>query len=425
MLKVLIIDDHAGFRKLLRQYVRANWPDAEITDHDPVTMGPLPENYDGAGNHIVLLDYQLGTENGLDYLRRFRKIARFPPVIMLTGEGNERLAVDAIKLGAIDYIAKQAMTHDGLVKSMREALDARGTVERFEQSEAVIHPPIERRVEIKGLRILHKLGEGGMSTVYLAERVRGGRGDGNIVPGTSAGRAGEQIVVKVYDQAKGDKYGEGMQRFSQEYDIVRRLNHPGIVRIHEQGFTDEHAFIAMEYFPGGSLRERLREDLSPQQALSYVRGVADALEIVHAAGVVHRDLKPPNIMFRPDGCPVLIDFGVAKSLSESHDITRAGLAIGTPHYMSPEQVDGQTPDARSDLYGLGVIFFEMLTGCVPYSAATAMAVLYKHKHAPIPELRPSLSALQPLVNRFLAKAPEERFQSVHEIRQALTGLPKL
>jgi serine/threonine-protein kinase PpkA len=156
-----------------------------------------------------------------------------------------------------------------------------------------------------------------------------------------------------------------------------------------------------------------------------VSGVADALEAVHAAGIVHRDLKPANVMFRPDGGPVLIDFGVAKSLTESSDITRAGLAVGTPHYMSPEQVDGRTPDARSDLYGLGVMFFEMLTSCVPYSAATAMAVLYKHKHAPIPELRPSLAALQPLINRFLAKAPEERFQSVPEIREALTSLPKL
>ncbi len=408
MLKVLVVDDDAGFRMLLRQHLREEWPDVQVSDHDPVTMGWLPETYDGAGNDIVLLDYLLGRENGLDYLRRFRRVAHFPPVIMLTGEGSERVAVDAIKLGAVDYIAKQDMTHGGLVKSMREALDARGSVERFEKSEAA-HSIPERHVEIKGLHILRKLGEGGMSTVYLAERVRGG----------------EQIVLKVFDQAKGEKYGEGMQRFFQEYDIVRRLNHPGIVRIFEQGFTDDHAFIAMEFFPGGSLRDRMHNDLAPAEALKLLDGMADALEAVHAAGVVHRDLKPSNVMFRQDGRPVLIDFGVAKSLSKSSAITHTGLTIGTPHYMSPEQVDGQTPDARSDLYSLGVMFFEMLTGCVPYSAATAMAVMYKHKHAPIPELRPLLSALQPLVNRFLAKAPAERFQSVKEIREALTALPKL
>lgn len=408
MLKILIVDDDISFRKLLWEHLRTEWPNAEINEHDPVIMGALPDDFDGAGHHVVLLDYQMGPENGLDYLRRFRKTAGFPPVIMLTGEGSQRLAVEAIKLGAIDYIVKQDMTHDGLVTSMREALDARGTVERFEKAGADDAIP-RRRVEIKGLRILRKLGEGGMSTVYLAERVNGG---------------GEQIVLKVYDQVKGEKYGEGMERFSREYDIVRGLNHPGIVRIHEQGFTDDHVFIAMEYFPGGSLRDRLRSNLAPAVALQYVSDIADALEAVHAAGIIHRDLKPANIMFRQDGGLVLIDFGVARSLSESSDLTRAGLAVGTPHYMSPEQVDGHIPDARSDLYGLGVMFFEMLTGYVPYSAATAMAVLYKQKHAPIPELRPALAHLQPLVNRFMAKAPAERFQSVQEIRVALAAVQR-
>jgi serine/threonine-protein kinase PpkA len=127
-------------------------------------------------------------------------------------------------------------------------------------------------------------------------------------------------------------------------------------------------------------------------------------------------------MFRDDGSLALIDFGVAKQLADPLNLTRAGLAVGTPHYISPEQVDGAGADARSDLYALGVVLYEMLTGCVPYSARTAMAVMYKHKHAPVPALPRSLQLFQPLIERLLAKDPGARLQSVAELRAALPSM---
>lgn len=404
--RVLILDDHAGFRKLLRLHITSKWPDAQIIESDPVSEDRQPASYAAADYDLVLLDYQLGGLNGFDFLRHFRTVKDFPPVIMLTGEGNERLAVEAIKLGATDYIPKQQMTHEVLTRAAQEALDARGAVDRFEM--AVAKPIPERQVKIKGIRILNKLSEGGMSTVYLAEREP----------------HHEKIVLKLTDLTKAES-GEGeeaMQRFTREYEILRKLEHPRIVKIFEQGFTDDYAFIAMEYFSGGSLRDRLRAAITPDEALKLTIGITEALTVVHQAGVVHRDLKPHNVMFRNNGDLALIDFGVAKSARENSDLTRAGLVIGTPHYISPEQVDGLAPDARSDLYSLGVMFYEMLTGTVPYTARTPMAVLYKHRHAPIPELPEKLAAYTPLVQRLIAKAPKDRCQDVGELLASLNAL---
>jgi eukaryotic-like serine/threonine-protein kinase len=405
--RVLVIDDHQGFRHMVRRQLQAQWPDVRVAEYDPAAESQAPETVAKAGFDIVLLDYQLGEQNGLDYLRSFRTLPDFPPVIMLTGEGNERVAVEAIKLGAADYIPKQTMTHEALINAIREALDARGTVERFKAAEQQQQVPVERRIEIRGLKILRKLAVGGMSSVYLAQRTSGG----------------EEVVLKVFDQRRAERRDEdALQRFSREYDILQSLRHPSIVRIYEQGFTDEYAFIAMELVKGGSLRDRLRENMPAAEVMQYVVAIAETLQTVHEAGVVHRDLKPGNVMFREDGSLVLIDFGLAKTSSERMDLTRTGLMVGTPHYMSPEQVDGHPADVRSDLYALGVILYELLCGCVPYSARTPLAVLYKHKHAPIPVLPASRAGFQPLVERLLAKRPEDRFQSAGEFRVAAAGM---
>ncbi len=278
---------------------------------------------------------------------------------------------------------------------------------RYESQEP---PPKPRAgIEIKGLRILKKIGEGGISCVYLAQR------DGDPAP----------LVLKVFDHARRNENEEQLLRFFQECELLSRLNHRGIVRILERGSTDNWVYVAMEYFPAGSLRDPMKGPLKPAQALGYLRPLLDALEAVHAAGIVHRDLKPANVMLRQDGSPVLIDFGAAKSLSESTSLTRKGTVLGTPHYMSPEHSEGVTPDARSDLYALGCMLYEMLAGTVPYSASTALAVCYKHRHAPIPRLPEALAPAQPLIDRLLAKDRDERFGTAREVREALAVLSRL
>jgi CheY-like chemotaxis protein len=403
---VLVVDDDREYRRLLLQHITTKWPKALVEEFDPVTSPPLDDKH-AASFDVVLLDYLLGKENGLDYLRRFRQNPAFPPVIMLTAEGNERLAVSAIKLGAADYIPKRSVTHAALVGSIEEALDARGAVGRYEEQEP--KPKPQSGIVVKGLRILRKIGEGGISCVYLAQR------EGDATP----------VVLKVFDHARRNENEEQLLRFFQECELLSRLNHPGIVRLIERGSTDNWVYVAMEYFPAGSLRDHMKGPLPPARALAWMRPLLDALEVVHKAGIVHRDLKPANVMLRQDGSPVLIDFGAAKSLGETTNLTRKGTVLGTPHYMSPEHSEGVTPDARSDLYAAGAMLYEMLTGTVPYNASTALAVCYKHRHAPIPQLPPALARAQPLINRLLAKDRNDRYSSAQEVRESLGVLAQL
>jgi serine/threonine protein kinase len=163
----------------------------------------------------------------------------------------------------------------------------------------------------------------------------------------------------------------------------------------------------------------MRRGIVPLEAVGILRQMAAALAAIHAAGVLHRDLKPGNVMLRADGTIALIDFGLAKQLTLDAEITATGEIFGTPYYMSPEQGHGRDVDARSDVYSLGVIFYEMLTGKKPFLAPTPMAVIYKHSHAPIPRLPDDLAPWQPLLDKLLGKEPQDRYQSAAEICTAI------
>ena len=256
--------------------------------------------------------------------------------------------------------------------------------------------PGQEPLRLRGYRLSRKIGAGGMTEVYLAER------DSD----------GEPVVLKVLD-ASSKAASEHLARFIQEYAILSRIEHPHVVRIHDQGFTDDHAFIAMEYFPRGDLRSELSTGMSPQRALVVLEQVAQALGAIHSHGIIHRDLKPENIMRRADDSVALADFGIAKSLAAGDEPgwlkTRHGDVVGTPYYLSPEQAAGQPITPLSDLYSLGVVLYEMLTGDRPFRAPSLDALLALHMNAPTPRLPAEHAALQPILDRLMAKRPQDRF----------------
>lgn len=251
-----------------------------------------------------------------------------------------------------------------------------------------------------------ELGRGGMATVYRAYDPRFER----------------EVAIKVLPREMLHD-PQFRTRFEREAKTIAMLEHPAIVPVYDFGEEDGQLYFVMRYMPGGSLADRLRQGpLSVEEATRILARLAPALDTAHAKGIIHRDLKPGNILFDQYGEPYLSDFGIAKLTQGSTTITGSAI-IGTPAYMSPEQAQGEAIDARSDIYGLGVILFEMLTGQQPFQGDTPMSVVIKHITDPVPhilDLRPDLPVgIEKIVEKALAKRPEERFETASQLAEAL------
>jgi serine/threonine protein kinase len=322
-------------------------------------------------------------------------------VLLFAAESDEFLAVDALKAGAANFFPKDRVKHQRLIT----AVSAELKVDRVDPAGMLL---ANHRVlnGARKRRVVAKLYSSDLSSIYLAESE-----DGT-----------ERLALKVLRHVPDAGGGRLFDRFLQEYEVIARVDHPNVVRIFDLGIADDHAYLAMEYLGAGSLAERLVRALEPATALGYVRQIGGALQAIHGAGVLHRDLKPGNIMFRDDGSLALIDFGLAKQMRLHAAITGTGQIFGTPYYMSPEQGHAEPTDERSDLYSVGCILYEMLTGDRPFTASSPMGVIYRHAHAPRPRLVRGLTHFQPVLDRLLAVERLERFQSAAELLAALEDI---
>jgi serine/threonine protein kinase len=260
-------------------------------------------------------------------------------------------------------------------------------------------------IQIPGYEILRQLGAGGMSTVYLA------------IQRSLDRKVAIKVMRRGGDSASADVL-QAERRFLLEGRMMAKLPHRNIVAVYDIVSNESIAYISMEYLEGGTLAERMQTGLSLAEAVSVIVQIASALDFAHAHGVVHRDLKPANIMFRDLSTPVLTDFGIARYQEGSATrLTQTGMLVGTPTYMSPEQINGQPVDGRADLYSLGVLFYELLAGVPPFRADTPIAVLMAHLTQPPPPLPPEFAAFQPVLDRMLAKRRDDRYAGMKEFTQ--------
>jgi tRNA A-37 threonylcarbamoyl transferase component Bud32/DNA-binding NarL/FixJ family response regulator len=414
-MRVLVVDENADFRLVLAEYLREGHALAgattplEIRDWDPSRDG-VPSAASGfrLDFDVILIDSGIGNDDPLEWLKSVRRAYPYrPPVVLLTGgRDSNALVVEAMRQGVSGVLSRLELSPTRLFGALDDARNERRLEQTMERSlatgsyeraapAAAVDPGLPR---IPGYALERMIGEGGTARVYMARRESDGM----------------RLVLKVLlPELMGET--RVVERFMQEFSLVQKVQSAYVTRIFDLAYDHGAAYLAMEYFGAGDLRERMREGLAPLPALKLFAQIARALDAIHDAGIIHRDLKPHNIMFRDRHHLAIVDFGGAKVLDEDSGITRVGQVVGTPNYMSPEQILGQKLDARSDLYSLGVILHQLLTGKPLYVARTTAELMDMHVHAPVPRLPANLAGFQSLLGRLVAKDRNQRFASAREL----------
>jgi predicted Ser/Thr protein kinase len=336
-------------------------------------------------------------------LKRLHEQAPNLPIFVFARGGNERSAARAMKLGASDYWPIHSVMVGELCAAMQPLLEPAAAAAGATNTAA----DRWRQPEVAGYTMMKKIAQSTAASVYLA------RNDEFPQPVALKIEAitGQHVVTDA-----------DRERFTKECEILSKLNHRSIANVLDFGTTDDYLYLALEYFPCGSLRERLKHPVSEADAVNYAHQIGEALQIVHAARVVHRDLKPSNLMLTNENRLVLIDFGSARTQFTPSDLTSSGDCTGTPYYVCPEQIDDRDPDARGDLYSLGVVLYEMLCGTLPFMGKTLADILTAHRSAPVPRLPEHLAIYQPIIDRLLAKDPKDRYASAADFLDALDAL---
>jgi DNA-binding NarL/FixJ family response regulator len=393
----------------LNHHITSHWPTGRVTTVDPKQTASMNRFVEEQEPDAVVLHVDFGSEasaaEGISRMLHLLKLRAGLYCIILAERGSEWAAVRALKSGANDYLPVSGLTREAVLKAVHEALRGSGDPELELPDPGFVEPP-PQTIAVPGYAIVKEIATSNFSSVFLArsERMR------------------RNVVLKVMRRGSSKRESEDAERFQREYEIISSVAHRSIAEIYDFGSLPEHLYLAMEYFPCGDFRERLRNPISVDEALYYLRTIAEALRVIHVFGILHRDLKPANVMLREDNAPVLIDFGLARRAIDESEVTGAGQVLGSPYYISPEQAQGHAVDTRTDLYSLGVMFYEMLTGSRPYAGRSAVAIMAQHTNSPIPRLPAQFAKQQPMLDRLMAKHVHERYPSADELLADLNPL---
>jgi serine/threonine-protein kinase PpkA len=358
---------------------------------------------------MILSDVNMPGMDGFSFIRSVRMTPTLgqPEVIFISSTDDRTLFKRAMNVGACDFLIKpfsgaelgEAVTSRLADRGNRMGMHAAvGLGLKAESGSALLVP---------GYETVRTLGEGASSKVLLAKHLH----------------TGDQHALKL--ARLPDRSGEQREvinRFLTEYSMLVRISHRNVARVFEHGLVENYLYIGMEYLPGGDLRLDIDAGMAPKRAQKYAEQIAAALGAIHGAGIIHRDLKPANILMRMTGEAVLADFGIAKQIGSGLALTQNNIALGTPYYMSPEQATASPLDVRSDLYALGVLLFEMLTGRPPYLAPTSVEIMAMHVNAAVPMLPEKFAPFQPVLRRLLAKEPGDRYTSAEAAQNAIAAV---
>ncbi len=398
--KALVIDPSGELRDFLRFCAARIWPNLQITSY-LWARGCPDETYDWTGCDLVVLEHRLHNayDQGIAWLRAIRRNPAAPAIVLISDELTESLRTEAERAGAAAVLNKSDL-------SPRQFVECLDRVFRRSDPDWPTSPSDEvTAVQVPGYCIVRPIAPINRGWLSLATD-------------ESTGQTVALKILRVTEEAD-PKF---LRRFKHEYGILSELQDPNVVKVFKQGVVEDCMYIAMEYCDGGNLKERIRRGISTEAAVGYLAQLMRGLKAVHARGILHRDLRPTNLLFRERDTLVLTDFGIERDISDNARLTSTRSLVADLNYVSPESIRDGMVDPRSDLYSAGIVFYHMLTGEVPFKSASITAMLDAHMNAAIPILPRSTSELQPLINGLLEKDPNDRFQSAADVLDGIEWL---